>query len=122
MFSGFVETGELVERLSHAEVGDGIIGLVVQGLPVTVERGAVILLLEIKVADLNVLQGPVWVEGMKFPDAAGSILIGNLRGKGAVGMVLGIVFGWAEVNAGVAAGTLSGFLAALGAGRRLVLI
>jgi hypothetical protein len=59
---------------------------------------------------------------MKFPDAAGSILICILRGKGAVGMVLGVIRGRAEVDAGIAAGTFSGFPAALGARRRLVLI
>jgi hypothetical protein len=37
-------------------------------------------------------------------------------------MILGIVRGWAQVDPGITAGTLSSLLVSVGAGRRLVLI
>ena len=70
------------------KLASGVIGLVKQRLAVTIERGAVILLLEIKISDLDVLRGPVGVEGMKFLRRRRKHSLRILRGKALLGWSL----------------------------------
>src|SRR5258705_6438504 len=121
MSARFFRPVQLLETLRHPEVCDRIIRLPDQCLLVAVERRPIVLPFEVEISDLNVLHRFVRIPWVEFLHVGRHLSVSIRNSRTAVGMILGIVFGRAEVNPAIAAGTFPCFFVPLRSGRLLVL-
>src|SRR5712691_3005708 len=97
---------QLLVALGDAEIGNCIFLFPNQSILIAGECGSVVLPLHVKFAHLIILHGPVRVPGMHLQHVGYGLSLGVGSNHSAVGMILGVIFGRAQVNPGVVAGTL----------------
>src|SRR5438105_13237721 len=96
----FTGVSGLIETLGQMELGEGVVGLVHECLFVPVQRRAIVLLLEVEIADLYVLGRLVRVPRMQLLNVGGGIFgIGNR--SATHGMVFLVVGGRTDATANV---------------------
>src|SRR2546423_8361291 len=113
---GFVS--DFLLTLRQAKTRDRVIVFVIERLFITLQRGLVILAIEIEVADFNIFHRFHRIPGMKLLhiDIFGTITFFDIRDRRlAVRMSLGVVFRRIYVDSSIAAGTLLGFAVAVSA-------
>src|SRR6266700_6018294 len=114
----FTGVSGLIETLGQMELREGVVGLVHECLFIPLQCSAIVLFLEVEIANLDVFSCFVRIPGMQLLHVGGGVFgIGNR--SSAHGMVFLVVGGRTEVNASVLAGT---HLGGTGARLRLVLL
>src|ERR1019366_9305033 len=109
VFPGFGFISQFFLAHGETEAGDGVVVLVVKSFLVAIERGFVVLALEIIVADLTIFQRLHRVPGMELLHAGGLNVLRDVEVRDrslAARMVLGVVLGRAGIDPCVVAGTL----------------
>src|SRR5437588_2491777 len=119
MAASFVTLPQLFLALGETKSSNCVIVFVVQGFLVALQSRAIIFSLKVKVSYLDIFQCLVRIPGVELADivsALGGFLLVR-HGPLAIGMLLVIVFGRAQVDFGVAARALAGFGTTIGTRR-----